>query len=252
MGLLETDAAGYKNAPDVERFLVKCKPTYVGPWLLFATHDFEHWKDLKAYLVSDEPPRVLGLYENLSDEMAREYHDATYSVGLGAGFLFSKNVDLTHRHLILDLGGGSGAYCIAAIRRYPHLEAIVMDFEPVTRIAAEFIVQWGLQDKISVLAGDFTSDPFPRGPDVIIQASNLPQYNRQALENVMKKGFDALEPGALGPALWGLHEALFGSRGRAHSEKEVVSYLNNAGFVNVEVNAFIPGSLTRITGRKPA
>jgi SAM-dependent methyltransferase len=267
MGLLEKDATGYKNAPDVERFLVKGKPTYVGPWLLFATHDFEHWKELKAYLVSEEPPRVLGLYENLSDEMAREYHDATYSVGLGAGFLFTKNVDLSKRHLILDLGGGSGAYCIAAIQRYPHLEAIVMDFEPVTRIAAGFIAQWGLQDRISVLAGDFTSDPLPRGPDVIIQASNLPQYNQEALEEVMKKGFDALEPGGeyhvvgetvsdqkdgtLGPALWGLHEALFGSRGRAHSEKEVITYLNNAGFENVEVNAFIPGSLTRITGRKP-
>jgi hypothetical protein len=57
--------------------------------------------------------------------------------------------------------------------------------------------------------------------------------------------------GALGPAMWGLHEALFGSRGRAHSEKEVIAYLENSGFVNVEVHEFIPGSLTRITGYKP-
>jgi hypothetical protein len=250
IGLLEKETAGYKNAPDVERFLVKGKPTYIGPWLLFATHDFEHWKDLKDYLATDDPPRILGLYENLSDEMAREYHDATYSVGLGAGFLFSKNVDLAHRHLILDLGGGSGAYCIAAIQRYPHLKAIVMDFEPVTRIASEFITQWGLEDKISTLAGDFTSDPFPQGPDVIIQASNLPQYNQAGLENVMRKGFEALVPGGeyhvvgetvsaekdgeLGPAMWGLHEALFGSLGRAHSEKEVITYLQNTGFVQVE------------------
>ena len=268
IGLLEKDAAGYKNAPDVERFLVKGKPSYVGPWLLFATHDFEHWKDLKDYLVTEDPPRILGLYENLSDEMAREYHDATYSVGLGAGFLFSKNVDLAHRHLILDLGGGSGAYCIAAIQRYPHLKAIVMDFEPVIKIASEFIAQWGLEDKITTLAGDFTSDPFPQGPDVIIQASNLPQYNQAGLENVMRKGFEALVPGGeyhvvgetvsaekdgeLGPAMWGLHEALFGSLGRAHSEKEVIDYLQNTGFVQVESNEFIPGSLTRITGTKPA
>jgi SAM-dependent methyltransferase len=268
IGLLEKDAAGYKNAPDVERFLVKGKPTYVGPWLLFATHDFEHWKDLKDYLVTEDPPRILGLYENLSDEMAREYHDATYSVGLGAGFLFSKNVDLAHRHLILDLGGGSGAYCIAAIQRYPHLKAIVMDFELVIKIASEFIAQWGLEDKISTLVGDFTSDPFPQGPDVIIQASNLPQYNQAGLENVMRKGFEALVPGGeyhvvgetvtaekdgeLGPAMWGLHEALFGSLGRAHSEKEVITYLQNTEFVQVESNEFIPGSLTRITGTKPA
>ena len=268
MGLLERDGAGYINAPDAERFLVKGKPTYVGPWLLFATYDFEEWKNLKDYLSSGQPPRILGMYESLTDDMAREYHDATYSVGLGAGFLFSKHVDLTHRHLILDLGGGSGAYCIAAIQRYPHLKAIVMDFEPVTKIALEFIGQWGLEDKITTLAGDFTSDPFPPGPDVIIQASNLPQYNQAGLENVMRKGFEALVPGGeyhvvgetvsnekdgeLGPAMWGLHEALFGSLGRAHSETEVITYLQNAGFGDVEVNEFIPGSLTRITGYKPA
>jgi len=267
LGLLEKDSHGYKNAPDVERFLVKGKPTYVGPWLLFASRDFDNWKNLKDYLVTDKAPHVLGMYESLTDEMAREYHEATYSVGLGAGFLFSKNVDMSHRNLILDIGGGSGAYCIAALERYPHLKAIVMDFEPVTKMTREFVARWNLQDKITTLAGNFITDPFPQGPDVIIQASNLPQYDQEGLEKVMKKGLEALVPGGeyhvvgetvsdekdgtLGPALWRLSEALYGSLGRAHSEKEVITYLENAGYINVEVNEFIPGSLTRITGYKP-
>lgn len=267
LGLLEKDSHGYKNAPDVERFLVKGKPTYVGPWLLFASRDFDNWKNLKDYLVTDKAPHVLGMYESLTDEMAREYHEATYSVGLGAGFLFSKHVDMRHRNLILDIGGGSGAYCIAALERYPHLKAIVMDFEPVTKMTREFVARWNLQDKITTLAGNFITDPFPQGPDVIIQASNLPQYDQEGLEKVMKKGLEALVPrgeyhvvgetvsdekdGTLGPALWGLSEALDGSLGRAHSEKEVITYLENAGYINVEVNEFIPGSLTRITGYKP-
>ena len=268
IGLLEKEGDGYVNAPDVDRFLVKDKPTYVGPWLIFAAWDFEQWKDLKGVLTSEEPPQVLGLYASLTDEMAREYHQATYSVGLGAGFLFSRGVDMSERSLILDLGGGSGAYCIAAIQRYPHLKAIVMDFEPVTKMTREYVAQWGLQEQISTLPGDFTADPFPEGPDVIIQASNLPQYDRKFLEKVLSKGFEALQPGGeyhvvgetlsdekdgtYGPALWGIHEALFGSFGRGHSEKEVRSYLENVGFINVEVNEFIPGSLSRITGYKPA
>ena len=44
--------------------------------------------------------------------MAKIYHEATYTVGLGAGMLFSRDVDLEKRSLVLDLGGGSGAYCI--------------------------------------------------------------------------------------------------------------------------------------------
>ncbi len=264
--LLEKEEDDYRNAPDVERFLVKDKVTYIGPWLLFNGFDFERWKDLADILKSDSPPKVLGLYESLTEDIAKIYHEATYAVGLGAGMLFARDVDLSKRSLILDLGGGSGAYCIAAIQRYPHLKAIVFDFEPVCKVAQEFIAQWGMQDQISTLPGDFTRDPLPSGADVIIMASNLPQYNQEVLKRVLSKAYSVLTPGGeyhvvgetlnddkrgpLGPALWGIHEALFGSEGRAHSEKEVKGYLEEAGFIDVEVHPFVPGSLTRITGRR--
>jgi SAM-dependent methyltransferase len=265
--LLEKEGPGYRNAPDVERFLVKGKPTYIGPWLLFNGVDFERWKDLAAALKAQDPPGVLGLYESLSDEDFRVYHEATYSVGLGAGMLFARDVDLSRRSLILDLGGGSGAYCIAAVQRYLHLKAVVLDFEPVCRMAQGFIAQWQLENKISTHPADFTRDPFPPGADCMIMASNLPQYDETMLTHIFQKAFQALEPGGefhligetlwddktgpLGPSLWGIHEALFGSRGRSHSEQEVMAYLTAAGFSAATVHTFIPGSLTRITAHKP-
>jgi len=265
--LLEKDGEDYRNAPDVERFLVKGKATYIGPWLLFNGLDFERWKDLGTILGSASPPKVLGLYESLTDEMARVYHEATYAVGLGAGMLFARDVDMSQRSLILDLGGGSGAYCIAAVQRYPQLQAIVLDFPPVCNVAREFIARWGMQDRISTHPGDFTTDAFPSGADLMIMASNLPQYDENVLVKVLKRAYKALSPGGefhmvgetldddkrgpLGPALWGIHEALFGSEGRAHSEAEVRGYLERAGFVEVLVHSFVPGSLTRIAGKKP-
>ena len=241
MGLLEKDGADYRNAPDVERFLVKGKVTYIGPWLLFNGWDFERWKDLAGILRSDSPPKVLGLYESLTDDMARVYHEATYTVGLGAGMLFARDVDLSRRSLILDLGGGSGAYCIAAIQKYPHMKAIVLDFEPVCKVTREFISQWGMQEQISTHPGDFTRDPLPRGADVMIMASNLPQYNKKVLERVLQKAYEALVPGG---------EFHVVGEGRAHSEEEVIGYLEKAGFVEAQVHPFVPGSLTRIAGRK--
>ncbi|MFO7560110.1 MAG: methyltransferase [Desulfobacterales bacterium] len=266
LGLIEHTKGGYRNAPDVERFLVKNKVTYIGPWLLFNGWDFEKWKGLAAILQSDKPTKVLGLYESLDNEMAKIYHEATYTVGLGAGMLFARDVDLGDRSLILDLGGGSGAYCIAAVQKYPNLNAIVFDFKPVCDAADKFIAQWNLSDKISTHPGDFTCDPLPLGADVMIMASNLPQYNEKVISTVFKKAFDALQAGGefhvvgetlnndktgpIGPALWGLHEALFESEGRAHSEKEVAGYFNHAGFINITIHPFVPGSLTRITAQK--
>jgi hypothetical protein len=100
----------------------------------------------------------------------------------------------------------------------------------------------------------------------MLMASNLPQYSAEAIEQVFRSAYEALEPGGefhvvgetlddekkgpLGPALWGIHEALFGSEGRAHSEKETKGYLEKVGFLDVQVHPFIPGSLSRITARK--
>jgi hypothetical protein len=268
MGLLTKDGLNFSNAQDVEKFLVKGKRNYAGPWLLSQKRDFERWKDLADFLRSKKPPSILGGYEDYTYEKAKALHDATYSVGLGAGMRFARDVDMSNRSLILDIGGGSGAYCIAALQSYPHLKAIVFDLEPTCRVADEFIAQWELSDKITAHPGDFTKDPFPSGADIMIQASNLPQYSSERLTQVFSKGFEAMKPGGeyhlvgealdeekggpLGPSLWGIAEVFAGSEGRSHSEKGVQKYLEEAGFIDVTINEFIPGSLSRITGVKPA
>ena len=61
---------------------------------------------------------------------------------------------------------------------------------------------------------------------------------------------DADRAGPLGPALWGLSEAVNDSTGLAHSVTECVGYLEAAGFSAVEAHEFIPETLTRVTGRK--
>ena len=54
----------------------------------------------------------------------------------------------------------------------------------------------------------------------------------------------------LNPTLWGLNEAVFNSTGQAHSESDVKGFFARAGFTGITVNEFIPGVLSRITGRK--
>ncbi|MEE8397625.1 MAG: methyltransferase, partial [Desulfobacterales bacterium] len=237
MGLLVKNGPDYSNAPDVEKFLVKGKRNYAGPWLLSQKRDFDGWKELATLLRSKKPPSVLGGYEDYTYDKAKALHEATYSVGLGAGMRFARDVDMSSRSLILDIGGGSGAYCISALQRYPHLKAIVFDLEPTCRVADEFIAQWELSDSITTHPGDFTKDPFPTGADIMIQASNLPQYSAQRLTSIFTKGLEAMKPGGeyhlvgealdeekggpLGPSLWGIAEVFAGSEGRSHSEKEV-------------------------------
>ena len=113
---------------------------------------------------------------------------------------------------------------------------------------------------------NFTRDPFPADCDVAIMASNLPMYGRDMIASVIKKAHDALLPGGQmhligemtndqrtgpwGPAYWGLGHAVSDSLGLAHSEADVTGYFRAAGFLDVGLHDFIPGSLGRVTGTK--
>jgi SAM-dependent methyltransferase len=176
-------------------------------------------------------------------------------------------VDLAGRNRLLDLGGGSGAYAIVAARTHPHLSAVVFDLPPVVAVTAEFIERGGVADRVSTLAGDFTKDALPDDVDVVVMASNLPQYGREIIARVISRAFDALVPGGemhligemldddrsgpLDPAIWGLWEALYNSTGLAHSQADCIGYLEAAGFRDVASHEFVRGTLTRVVGTKP-
>lgn len=269
MDLLERDGPVFSNTVDVERFLVEGLPSYAGPWMLFGKPRWQGWGELTERLrtpVSEQ--RILGMYDDtFTVERARTYHEATYSIGMGAARRFHKQVDLSSRKKIMDLGGGSGCYCIVAAQKHPELKGEVLDLAPVVAVTNEFLVQNEVTDQVTASVCNFTQDPLPTDADVAIMASNLPQYNRSIIAEIVQRVFDVLQPGGefhligeminpegngpLAPALWGLSEAVNYSTGLAHSTADCIGYLETAGFVEVAEIEFIPDTLTRVTGYKP-
>lgn len=269
MQLLTRQGESFANAADVQKFLVADEPSYAGPWMLFGKPRWQAWGQLTEHLkVSDEALRVLGMYDDtFTVERAREYHQATYSIGLGAARRFHRQVDLSQRTKIMDLGGGSGCYCIVAAQNYPDIKAEVLDLAPVVVVTREYLEENRVTQQVTASACDFTQDPLPQDADVAIMASNLPQYSREIITKVVQRVFDALLPGGefhligemvnsegtgpLAPALWGLSEAVNRSTGLAHSEADCRHYLEAAGFKQIVLTEFIPETLTRISGIKP-
>lgn len=264
-GLLEKSDGRHRNAPDVERFLVDGKPGYMAPWITFTKPQWNAWGRLADHLRQKELT-VMGAMEDFTVDDARRYHAATYSIGLGAGRRFARHVDLSGRTKIMDIGGGSGAYCISAAKEHDHIRAVVLDLAPVCEVARAFIADHGVEDRVEAQPCDFTRDPFPADCDVAIMASNLPMYDRDMIASVIAKAHDALLPGGemhligettndertgpWGPAYWGLGQAVSNSLGLAHSEADVIGYFERAGFENIAMHDFVSGSLSRITGTK--
>lgn len=268
LDLLRQDETGLINPPDVARFLVEGEAAYAGPWLTFTRGAAPDWFRLAERMTSGRAPKRLGMYDGLTVEAARKYHEATYSVGMGAGRRFVRRVDLTGRTRLLDVGGGSGAYSINVVKAYPAMTAVVFDLPPVIEVTAKYLVENEVADRVETVGGDFTVDPFPAGCDVVLMASNLPIYDAEIIGSVVAKAYDALLPGGemhligemldddrRGPydaAMWGMNELLCGSGGRAHRVGECVGYFERAGFREVTAADFVPGILRRVSGIKPS
>ena len=162
LGLLERDGDKLRNAPDVERFLVEGQPTYAGEWMLFTKPDWNEWGRLTDHLRNQTPPRADNVkVSEFTVDDARKYHRATYSIGRGAGRLFVRQVDLTGKKHMIDIGGGSGAYCIEACKVHPNLRASVLDLASVAEVAKEFIAEQDLSDRIEALTSKQCRCPTP-------------------------------------------------------------------------------------------
>lgn len=264
-GLTEMTDGRLANAEDTERFLVEGKPGYMGPWITFTKPQWNEWGRLADHLRVREL-KDLGSIGEITVEDARRYHKSTFSIGMGAGRRFVRHVDLSKRQKIMDIGGGSGAYCINAANTHDHIQGVVLELPAVCEVTREFLADNNVADRVTAQPCDFTKDAFPTDCDIAIMASNLPMYDRGVIAAVIAKAYQALLPGGemhligemtndertgpWGPAYWGLGQAISESKGLAHSEADVIGYYRAAGFENVELVDFIPGSLGRVVGRK--
>ena len=260
------------NFSDVERYLVKHKPTYFGDYLIYQPmSEYDSFKNLKQHYVRPSgPPPEKKMYEAMmqnADE-ARRFTTAGYNASLPLAHKLAKLFDFSRFNKWLDVAGGSGCYAIAACERNPNLSVTVLDFPNVTRVTREFVAKHRLQDRIDTLDGNFFATPFPEGRDLISYITPLQSYAPDEVIAALKKAHDALLPGGCGlvvdymleddksgpldPAFLNLAGVRNGHYvGRVQSGAEFREFFAEAGFVDVEARWLMRHQLGFVFGTKP-
>ncbi len=164
----------------------------------------------------------------------------------GVGQWVARQVDLSDRSLLLDVGGGPGTYSIAMCQRFPNLRAIVWDVPQTIAIAQQVIERFHMEDRIAVKEGDWNCDEFGTGYDCILMSNIMHGHGSQA-ETRLKQGMRALEPGGLliahdfllnndksGP----LPAALFNLMIGVYTVNELIAIIRSAGFADVSLIAY--------------
>ena len=94
---------------------------------------------------------------------------------------------------ILDLGAGPGVIGIAVASAHPSLECYLCDQPAVCRVAEEVIAEYGLEDRVRTLSGDYMNDPIGGNYDFIMANFTLNFYGDR-LDQIMAKVYQALNP----------------------------------------------------------
>ena len=265
--LLEKDGSKYNNTPLTDEFLVKGKPNYFGDMILLTgTRDYEVWIDLKKAVVTNKPvrPDIIALTAN--PESARPFIKAMHNVAIAPAIALSNLIDFSKFECLLDLGGGSGAYPIMIRKKYPNLKVMVFDRPYVCEVAEEFIKKMGASSNVATYPGDYWTNKFPEGADVVLLGNVLQASNVEKNKILLQKVYDYLPRGGMviaveillnedkaGPAsatLFGLLMLMVSQDGKTYTEKEIRQLLQDAGFGDIKSQAPLSGRFSAIYGIK--
>lgn len=172
-----------------------------------------------------------------------------------------------HKHdTLMDVGGGHGAFLMAAAKAAPNLKLKLFDLPAVAAAAEKRFAEAGLSARAEALGGDFFADPLPKGADVISFVRILHDHDDDAVLSLLTAANAALppdgtlivaEPTADAPGAERVGDAYFNfylyamGSGRARRRAEIDELLATAGFSRVTWKKTRRPLLTRLAVAQP-
>jgi SAM-dependent methyltransferase len=164
---------------------------------------------------------------------------------------FAAFVPARDPRLLLDVAGGHGGFAMAMCRRFPSLQATVLDLPASARVGRRIVEDEGFAQRVAFREGDALRESLGEEQDVLSMFNLLHHLRPEAVAELLARAHAALrpgghlvigetEPGTPGqtPEVIGAASALvyFVSSGtRNYTRLEIAGWLERAGFEAIEV-----------------
>jgi hypothetical protein len=268
-GTLTSDGTHYENTPATLAYLVKGQPAYAANGLKYAQDLYPAWGGLTDLVrtgkPSIDPESILGD----DKEKTRAFIYAMHERARGLGSVLPHGADFAGRQRLLDVGGGPGTYSIALVQQTPGLHATVLDLPGVLEITREIVGANGCADRITLLPGNYLTEPFGAGYDAVLLSGMMHREHEAECRLLLRKSFDAMEPGGLivvsdvffeddrknSPPFalsFAINMMLTSNHGSAHAKTEMCRWMRDAGFTRLDLRPLAPPNPhTLVVGFKP-
>ena len=196
--LLDKKDSRYVNSDMASKFLVKGKSAYVGDHALHHTNTWASWGRLDEVIKEGKTllPYETGFVDAdtyWNDYMIGQHNRATS----GQAHYLVQSLDLKEKRKLIDLGGGAASYSIALCAANPQLKAVVVDQKEPLAVAKPLVEESNLQDRITLLEGDFFDTNLGTGYDVCLISGVVLIKPEEDSRRLFQFALDILEPGGL-------------------------------------------------------
>jgi len=266
LDLLEKKNGAFRLSPLARRFLVEGSPEYLGNMVMHTANLRHAWLRIPESVRTGAPaPRP---EKTAKDRKARtrSFILAMADGSRGQAAQLAAALDLSNVSRVLDVGGGPGTYLFEMVKKKPDITGAVFDLPATLEITWELIAENKLEHAVGTIAGDFNVDELGSGYDLVLLSSIVHIYSTKENARLVKRCFNALNPGGqivvkeflLDPGgASPLHAALFSVNmlvntdgGSAYTEKEIGAWMSAAGLRGIKRTDLPPRSSIMV-GFKP-
>ena len=262
----------YSNSPNVQKFMVTSSKAYYGDYFKHQVGSlfYARMGQLSKVMRGEE---VLNYSQWFSDPaVASLYTSAQHNGSLATAKSLFRKTSLAGVRRMLDVGGGSGAFSLQAVRVNKELTATVLELPEVCQVGRSLVEREAPQEKarITFKELDATSPTWPieaGSQDMTLMSYLCGSVPEEVISQLFANSFVALRKGGQvvvhdfmvddardGPALgayWALQHVTVNPQGLGLAPGDLTSRMKAAGFHQVEVFEMIAGMTKVVLARKP-
>jgi SAM-dependent methyltransferase len=223
---------------------------YLGNWISNLDYFCSALSELDQAILKSAPTVNPSHHLGGDREQTREFTLAMHNYASLRGKELAHFLDTTRYKSLLDLGCGPGTYAFHLGLRNPELQLYLLDLPEVLEVAKEVQARYPLGNEVHYLPRNATRDEIPGSYDLVLVSNTLHMLGEEASRQLIKRLFESITHGGslviqaqylqdsrLGgrwPVFLDLIQLCITSKGKNHSVGETRSWLEEAGFSNVQ------------------
>ena len=252
LNLLEKTGQTYQLTPESAAFLVTSQPGYQGGiFRHISTQLLPRFLSLTEVVKTGKPATDVS-DASQGQEFFTQLVEDIFPMSYQPARALARELNLGSIQepvSVLDIAAGSGVWGIALAQSSPNVRITAVDWPDVLPVTQKIVARFGLEDRLTLVAGDILEADFGSGHRVATLGHILHSEGQERSRELLKRVFAALAPGGTiaiaeflvnndrtGPVpavIFAVNMLVNTKEGDTYSFEEISTWLTDCGFRNV-------------------